>query len=118
MRVAEQKGMISKGEDAPVVAKKMAGRSLADFRATYDKSFIVPQRVKAALAMLAANGDEDCWRYESEFVKLAGVSIIDLGNVRSQFGEHVVVLEKRGDSSKRIWCGTKAVANKIKEMLS
>jgi hypothetical protein len=86
-----------------------AGRSLAEFRSTFDKSFIVPQRIKAALKELGAG-----WEYEVPFSKAAGVSLADLGNFREQFIDHVVQVERGG---RRAWAGTKAVAAQMRAMI-
>jgi hypothetical protein len=85
------------------------GKSLSDFRRTYDKSFIVPNKIKAALKMLGAG-----WEYEVAFAKYAGVSLMDLGNVRDQFSDHIVSI---GRESKRAWAGTKATADAMRRML-
>jgi hypothetical protein len=84
------------------------GRSLAEFRAVYDKDFIIPRKIKAALAALGAS-----WEYEVQFAKLAGVSLADLGNYRDQFADNVVTLRE----SRRAWAGTTATAKAMREML-
>lgn len=86
-----------------------AGKSLADFRQAYDKSYIVPNKIKAALKELG-NG----WEYESVFAKSAGVSLMDMGAVRDQFAPFIVVI---GRESKRAWAGTKATADAMRKML-
>ncbi|OGT57540.1 MAG: hypothetical protein A3E01_08360 [Gammaproteobacteria bacterium RIFCSPHIGHO2_12_FULL_63_22] len=83
------------------------GRSLSEFRETHDKSFIVPKKIREALKALG-NG----WDYEQSFAKLAGIGLGDLSAFRSMFDEHVVVVEK----SKRAWAGTKATAERMREM--
>lgn len=93
----------------PITAKPM-GRSLDEFRANHDKSFIVPAKIKAALEKLG-NG----WQSELEFAKLAGLSMTDLGNYRSQFEAFVVPITR--DGSRRVWAGTKAFANRMREMI-
>ena len=86
------------------------GRSLAEFRAAHDKNFIVPQKIKAALKALG-----DGWEYEAQFIRLAGLSQTEMSTFRSLFEEdHVVVV----DRTKRVWAGTKAVAAKLREMVS
>ncbi len=86
------------------------GRSLAEFRSAYDKGYIVPRKITAALKALR-NG----WEYEVQFARLAGVSLADLAAFRDQFAEHVVSLHRDG---RRAWAGTAAVAREMKEMLS
>jgi hypothetical protein len=90
-------------------AASTSGKSLADFKQTYDKSFIIPQKVRAALKALGAG-----WEYEVAFAKLAGVSLVDLGIVRDEFAGHVVTI---GRDSKRAWAGTKATAEAMRKML-
>ncbi len=102
---------LSGGIIAPTVKASVgtAGKSLADFKRTYDKSFIIPQKVRAALKALGAG-----WEYEVAFAKSAGVSLVDLGTVRDEFAGHVVTI---GRDSKRAWAGTKATAEAMRKML-
>jgi hypothetical protein len=93
-------------QSAPV---KPAGRPLADFRSQYDKSYIVPNRIKAALSQLGSG-----WEYEVQFAKLAGVSLSDLGAYRDQFAAHIVVLGRDG---RRAWAGTRTIADAMRSML-
>lgn len=85
------------------------GKSLADFRAAYDKDYIVPAKIKKALAELG-----NAWEYESVFVKQAGISLSDMGTYRELFADHVVSLKREG---KRVIAGTKSLANQLREML-
>ena len=94
----------------PTPSKTM-GRSLDEFRANHDKSFIVPAKIKAALEKLG-NG----WQSELEFAKLAGLSMTDLGSYRAQFDEFVVPISR--DGSRRVWAGTKAFAKRMREMVA
>lgn len=92
-------------------AAKTVGRSIDEFKASYDKSYIVPSKIKAALQKL-----DHSWLYEVDFAKLAGVNLADLGAFRPAFEDHVVVLSGQ-DRGKRVWTGTKAAATKMREML-
>lgn len=96
---------------AVAAATKPVGRSIDEFKASYDKSYIVPGKIKAALQKL-----EHSWLYEVDFAKLAGVNLADLGAFRSAFEDHVVVLSGQ-DRGKRVWTGTKAAATKMREMI-
>ena len=87
---------------------KRAGRSLAEFRQTYDKDTIVPAKIKAALKVLGSG-----WEYEVQFAKLAGLTLADLGNYRDQYADYVVTLRE----SRRAWAGTVATARAMKGML-
>jgi hypothetical protein len=85
------------------------GRSLSEFRASYDKSFIVPRKISAALKILGPSG----WEYEVQFARIADVSLADLGNFRDQFSDHVVSLRE----SRRAWAGSKKTAKEMRAML-
>lgn len=89
-----------------------AKKSLADFKAAHDKSFIVPAKIKTALAALGSDG----WEYEADFNKAAGVSSNDLSAYRDTFAEHIVLI-KAGGKERRVWAGSKALAAKMREML-
>jgi hypothetical protein len=85
------------------------GRTFSDFRAEYDKDYIVPKKIREGLAILG-----DGWEYESAFVKLAGVSLADIATYRDSFSDHVVQLRRDG---KRAWAGTKALAKQMREVV-
>lgn len=87
---------------------KPSGKTLADFRAAHDKSYIIPQRIKEGLKKLG-----DGWEYEAAFMKIAGLSTTDLANYREGFTDHIVLVER----TKRVWCGTKALADKLRAMV-
>jgi hypothetical protein len=89
---------------------KSSARTLNDFRAAHDRDVIVPRKIKDALATMAKKHREH-FEYESDFVKLAGISQTDLGAFREQFADHVVVTANvHGKSSKRVWFATAAAA--------
>ena len=87
-------------------------KSLADFKAAHDKSFIVPNKIKAGLATLGTDG----WEYESDFYKSAGVPPQDLAKFRQQFTDNVVIVKNNGKEL-RVWAGSKALADKMREMI-
>ena len=89
-------------------------RSIDDFRSAHDRSFIVPKKIKEALASLGADG----WAYEGEFMKMAQISTTELGFYREKFEAHVVQLRGANHNGKRAWAGTKATADKMRKMLS
>lgn len=107
---SKAKAKAKNAQKAPAAAKA-TGRSLDEFRKTFDRSHIVPTRIKAALESLGT-----AWMTEIEFAKLAGVSIPDLALFREPFEGHVVVLPGQ-HKGKRLWAGTKAAANRMREML-
>lgn len=96
---------------AATAAAKPVGRSIDEFKASYDKSYIVPGKIKAALQKL-----DTSWLYEVDFAKLAGVNLADLATYRAAFEDHVVVLNGN-DRGKRVWAGTKTAAAKMREMI-
>ena len=91
------------------VTRQRLRKGVAEFRAAHDKAFIVPARLKAALAELG-----DAWEYEAEFLREAGVSNADISTFRDEFVDNIVVIDRNG---KRVWCGTKALANKLRSMV-
>lgn len=94
-------------------AAKAVGRSIEDFKAAYDKSFIVPRKIKEALAKLG-----DGWLRELDFAKLAGVNPNDLAAFRASFEEDHVVVLTGSERGKRAWAGSKRTATRMREMLS
>jgi hypothetical protein len=94
---------------APVTVTKPASRArtLADFRAAYDKETIVPRKVDSALKALGSG-----WLYETEFVREAGVSHADLSMFRDRYAAHVVEARDR-----RIWVGSTRLAETMRGML-
>ena len=109
LKVARERGMKHKVVAAQVEATKKTGRSLNDFRSEYDKNYIVPRKIKEALMELGEG-----WEYEVNFAKIAGVGLVDMGNYRDEFSQHIVVLNREG---RRAWAGTVATAHKMREMI-
>lgn len=99
-----------------MTASKPKARSVSDFRAAHDRNVIVPNKIRAAIAAMAAI-DKEHWEYESDFVKLAGISQTDLGQFRDQFAPNVVETPKMHNrSGRRVWFATaKAAADAFKE---
>jgi hypothetical protein len=90
----------------PVTVK---AKTLSEFRNTYDKSTIVPAKVKTAIHALGSKG----WEYEVQFAKMAGVSIPDLAMFREQFADFVVVLK----DNKKAWAGSVSTAKEMRAMI-
>lgn len=90
---------------------KQSGKSVEEFRAAHDRSYIVPKRIRQALASLG-----DGWEYEANFIKIAGISQTDIGRFRDEFDEHIVTTS--GHNAKRVWAGTKALADKLRAMVN
>ncbi len=97
------------GRAVAVKGKQKLGRPLTEFRATFDKDFIVPKRIREGLKELG-NG----WEYEAEFIRHIGVRAIDLAAYRDQFADHIVTIRVE---SKRAWAGTVAAAKQMREMV-
>ena len=93
---------------APAPGEPKTARSLAEFRAAYDKDYIIPRRIKEGLSQLGSG-----WEYETEFAKLIGVSLQDLGRYRDKFAQHVVSLRE----GRRAWAGRASVADEMRRML-
>jgi molybdenum-dependent DNA-binding transcriptional regulator ModE len=93
----------------PAQPERKGGRSLAEFRSTYDKATIIPAKIKEALKALG-NG----WEYEADFARIAKVSTLDLGRFRDQYAAHVVTI---GKDSRRAWAGTEKLAQEMRDML-
>lgn len=91
---------------------KSVGKSLADFRASHDKAFIVPNKINGALKKLGPKS----WEYEIDLMRLAGgISSGDISAYRDQFADHIVVVG--GKNPKRIWCGSAAFATELRSMV-
>jgi len=88
---------------------KAKGKSLADFKATYDRSYIVPKRIREGLKALRGG-----WEYEAQFARLAAVSTQDLNMYRDEFAAHIVPLNKDG---RRAWAATATLAEQMKGMI-
>lgn len=91
---------------------KAQTKTLEDFRAVHDKSFVIPNKIRAGLAQLGKDG----WDYEPEFMKLCGVNPLDFARFREEFAEFYVTVGG-SKSSKRAWAGTKATADKMRGMI-
>lgn len=90
-------------------AQVKTGKSLDEFRAAHDKSFIVPKKIKEGLVTLGEG-----WEYEQDFQKRCGLSQTDFSQHRDGFLDFF--FQVTGKNPKRIWCGTKTLANKLREM--
>ena len=90
------------------------GRDLQAFRASHDKSFIIPARIKAALEQLG-----DSWEYEAEFIRRCQLSTGDFARYRDSFLDFSVETGSlNGNRGKRVWAGSKAFAAKLREQMT
>ena|SRR5271166_4624362 len=90
-------------------------KGLADLRAAHDQSFIIPDRIQKGLESLLKCGPES-WEYEAEFCKRANVSTQQIGKYRTEFRDFIV--ETGGHKSKFIWCCSKVLAKKAKDLIA
>jgi hypothetical protein len=91
------------------------GKDLDAFRASHDRSFIIPKRIRDGLADLG-----DSWEYEGEFLKRCKISTHEFGTYRDQFKDFYVETPTGGsrDNGKRVWAGTKGFAAKLRAQIS
>jgi hypothetical protein len=98
---------------AKVVSAPAQG--IDDFRATYDKNVIVPNKIKAGLEkLLALRADGTAWATDVNFLKTAGLSTTDLARFREQFVEFQVNVGT-DRQPKWVWFGSKKAAAKARE---
>lgn len=96
---------------ATVISK---GNDLSAFRAAHDRAFIIPERIKKALAALG-----EAWEYEADFIKRVGTGNHELAAFRDQFADYWVEVRAMGQKNpKRAWSGSKAYMTKMRAMLS
>lgn len=96
------------------VVSKTKTKSTEDFRAIFDKKFIVPNAIRAALKKLGNRG----WAKEKEFCSNAGISINDIPKFRAEFEEFIVVAKEAGRHPTTVWCGSKAYATELREIVN
>ncbi len=94
----------------PKASQPAKGKDLESFRAAHDRSFIVPKKIQAGLDDLA-----DSWEYEAEFIRRCGLSTTDFSVYRDKFQDFCVeTASTNGNRGKRVWCGTKSFASKLR----
>jgi len=95
---------------------KRSTKNVLDFRAAHDKSYIVPQKIENGIKSLAKEGPE-AWDYEVDFLKRTGLSTTDLAMYRDAFEDYIVIVSAMHQrSTKRIWCASKQLAAKLREL--
>lgn len=95
------------------MATATKGKTLAEFKARFDRSVVVPNKIRAALAALAKEGPE-AWEYEGDIIKRAGISQSDMGLFREEFEKHVVLVRESGRSDRKVWFADAKVAAKVR----
>lgn len=98
----------------PAKPAKKNGKTLDDLRAIHDRSVVVPNRIRAAIAKLAEEGWEN-WAYDSDFVKLLtpGIAPKDLSDYRDQFADFWAVMPATNGQrdAKKAWFATTDAAD-------
>jgi hypothetical protein len=85
-------------------------RTFDEFRQAYDKSLIVPQAIETGLKTLG-----EAWEPEIDFIKRCRVSPQPFAQYRDRYADFIVEVRDSGKASKRVWCGTKAYAQKCRD---
>lgn len=87
-----------------------------DFKKSYDKSYIIPEKIRAGLAKLKAKNG---WCEQKDFMILCDIrSPNDLAAYAEPFArDHVVLVPHTDRHQKKVWCGTKAMADKLRARL-
>jgi hypothetical protein len=99
-----------KQKTAKIEGQERKAKGLSAFRAEYDRDYIVPTKIKAALRMLGQGG----WEYEVDFSRMAGVSLADLAAYRDKFCGYWVQVKRDG---RRAWAGSAALAASMRKMV-
>ena len=94
---------------APTLQGTPVVRSVADLRRQYDAAVVIPAKIDAALKQLGSTGAA----YETDFARLAGMSLADLTRYRDAYAAHVAELrDRRG--TRRVWFGSTAAADEAR----
>lgn len=95
---------------------KPKGKTIDDLRALHDKNVVIPNRIRDGLAKVVASGDE--WLYESDFLKLTGISVTDIAKFREEFTDFwsEVPAAAGKNTIRRVWFATKKAADAWKAL--
>lgn len=107
---------MSKRKAAPVAARPAVagkGKTRADFRAAYDQTYIVPRKIEAGIASLAAEGPES-WEPESAFATRIGVTTTVISRYRAEFVSYLVPIKNRDHRIGFSWACTPALAKELR----
>lgn len=83
---------------------------LDSFRKQFDKSVIVPAAIERSLKELG-----DSWETEADFIKRTRIGTLDFVKFRDRFSDFFLEVREAGKAPKRVWCGTKAFAQKCRD---
>ena len=92
-------------------AKKTVGKDITAFKESHDKNTIIPRKIDEGLKELGP----DKWEYQADFIKICQISVTDLAMFREQYADFSV--EIRAKTRKVVWCGSKALATKLRSMV-
>lgn len=90
-------------------------KDLSSFRASHDRSVIVPNKIRAALVELEKAEGPEAWEYEQEFMRRAKISSTDVGQYRDDFLAYIV--QTPGNNGKRVWFAQAKAAKTARETL-
>lgn len=95
------------------MSKTAPKKTLNDLRALHDRDVLVPNRIRAAIAALAASGNE--WAYEIDFLKLTSPPIgsQDISKYRDQFTDFWASMPATNGRAqiRRVWFVSKKLAD-------
>lgn len=93
-------------------------RTIADFKAAHDPNVIVPNKIRAAFAVMQKQGPEH-FEYELDLARLASVGMAQMAAFRDQFAAHVVETQaQHGKAGKRAFFWDPKVAARVRKELS
>lgn len=92
-------------------AKKKPGKTLDELRSAHDKAVIIPDRIRTAIAAIAAGGAEN-WLYDEDMRKLANISPPDMRDYREEFKDFWAVMPSTNGkkTARLVWFGSKKTA--------
>lgn len=96
------------------MGSKLPAKTLNSFREKFDRSVVVPNKIKAALQSLLDEHGPEAWESEGEIIKRSGISMTDMGEFREMFEKHIVKVRERNRDERRIWFGDAKVAAKVR----
>ena len=92
-------------------------KDAASFRAQFDKSVIIPTKLREGLADLAKKEGAEAWETENDFFRRAGVANVDGASFRDEFAPHIVEARNKSRSSQRIWFADAKLAKSMREKI-
>lgn len=98
--------------------KAPKGRTLGDFNAEHNPDVRIPEKIRAALKSLLAEGTES-WEYELDFLRRVGPGVgnTNIGKYRPLFDKHIVTVRINGKNSKNVWFADVKVATKARDAI-